>query len=82
MNVCLEGKGWSGPSRARRIECSFGPTEHQGRETGKLFSFERANSFIDQEFGTSEPDSEEGSIPSHTELDMTVQVEIPQLFFP
>ena len=64
------------------MKCSFSPTEHQGRETGKLFSFERANSFIDQEFGTSEPDSEEGSIPSHTKLDITVQVEIPQLFFP
>jgi hypothetical protein len=48
----------------------------------EIVSFERANSFIDQEFGTSEPDSEEGSIPSHTKLDMTVQVEIPQLFFP
>jgi hypothetical protein len=72
MNVCLEGKGGSWPSRARRIEYSFSATEHQGRETGKLFSFERANSFIDQEFGTSEPDSEAGSIPSHTELDITV----------
>jgi hypothetical protein len=63
-----EGKG-AEPSRAEQNHfASFGASEHHG---GHECAFGRANSVFDRSIGISE-----GSIPSRTKLETTLEVEI------